>query len=385
MVPPAGSRRLDRLHEPSLELLRRLQAEFGLHELAIEDALKAHQRPKLEQYGDALFVGPHGPDAGRPHRLRRDALFVGRGYVVSVRHGASTSYTPVRERCEASSKALSDGEDFILYAILDFIVDNYMPVIEAIHEEVDEIEDSILDATSPQDQVGRLYQRRRDLLRLRNAAVPLVEVCRRLEQPGLPGIDVAMQPLFRDVSDHIRRSRRRSSRSARSWFRLRDQPHEGQAQQTEVSRRLAAWAAILAVLTAAAGIYGMNRAHAGAGMALRLFPGARRHRRRLRRALLALPEVRLAVRGLCRQRWPRAMTLSSFLGARSASRGISGRGVRPAPDPRVTLRLPDDDGWGWRSSDDGGRDVASLDGGRTTSANTANLPGSVRLGPGHRR
>src|ERR671916_1406504 len=194
------------LHEPSLALLRQLQAEFGLHELAIEDALKAHQRPKLEQYGEALFVVARTAQMidgrlsfGETH------LFVGHGYVVSVRHGASTSYTPVRERCEAAPVALRDGEDFILYAILDFIVDNYMPVIETIQTEVEEIEDSILAATSSHDQVARLYQLRRDLLRLRNAAVPLVEVCRRLEQPGLPGVDTSMQPLFRDVSDHIRR------------------------------------------------------------------------------------------------------------------------------------------------------------------------------------
>src|SRR5215211_6733133 len=163
------------LHEPSLDLLKKVQGQFGLHELAIEDALKAHQRPKIEQYGDALFVVARTAQMvegriafGETH------LFVGRGYVVSVRHGASTSYTPVRERCEASPKNLSDGEDFILYAILDFIVDNYMPVIETIHAEVEEIEDRILAASSSQEQVSRLYQLRRDLLRLRNAAIPLV-------------------------------------------------------------------------------------------------------------------------------------------------------------------------------------------------------------------
>src|SRR5215213_10575631 len=177
------------LHEPSLDLLKKVQGQFGLHELAIEDALKAHQRPKVEQYGDALFVVARTAQMvegriafGETH------LFVGHGYVVSVRHGASTTYTPVRERCEASPKALSDGEDFILYAILDFIVDNYMPVIETIQAEVEEIEDCILAETYTQSRVGRLYQLRRDLLRLRNAAIPLVEVCRRLEQPGLPGL-----------------------------------------------------------------------------------------------------------------------------------------------------------------------------------------------------
>jgi magnesium transporter len=248
------------LHEPSLVILRQLQAEFGLHELAIEDALKAHQRPKVEQYGNALFIVVRTAQMldgqiafGETH------LFVGNGYVVSVRHGPSTTYTPVRERCEAMPEALSAGEDFILYAILDFIVDNYMPVIEAIQGEVEEIEDNILAATSSDDQARRLYQLRRDLLRLRNAAVPLVEVCRRLEQPGLPGIDAAMQPLFRDVSDHIRRVQDEieSLREVLA-FAFETSLMTGQSQQTEITRKLAAWAAILAVPTAVAGIYGMN-------------------------------------------------------------------------------------------------------------------------------
>ena len=251
------------LHEPSLDLLRRLQAEFGLHELAIEDALKAHQRPKLEQYGEALFVVARTAQMlegriafGETH------VFVGQGYVVSVRHGPSTSYTPVRERCEASPTALSAGEDYILYALLDFIVDNYMPVIEAIQTEVEEIEDGILAETYTQSRVGRLYQLRRDLLRLRNAALPLVEVCRRLEQPGLPGIDASLYPLFRDVSDHIRRVQEEieSLREVLA-FAFETSLMTGQAQQTEITRKLAAWAAILAVPTALAGIYGMNFEH----------------------------------------------------------------------------------------------------------------------------
>ena len=248
------------LHEPGLDVLRKVQAQFGLHELAIEDALKAHQRPKLEQYGEALLVIARTAQMlegritfGETH------LFVGRGYVVSVRHGASTTYTPVRARCEAAPKTLSEGEDFILYAILDFIVDHYMPVIETIQAEVEEIEDSILTSVPSQNQVARLYQLRRDLLRLRNAAVPLVEVCRRLEQPGLPGIDAAMQPLFRDVSDHIRRVQEEieSLREVLA-FAFEASLMTGQAQQNEITRKLAAWAAILAVPTAVAGIYGMN-------------------------------------------------------------------------------------------------------------------------------
>ena len=248
------------LHEPGLDLLRQVQKEFGLHDLAIEDALKAHQRPKLEQYGEALFIVLRTAQMldgriafGETH------LFVGQGYVVSVRHGASTSYTTVRERCEAAPKSLSEGEDFILYAILDFIVDNYMPVIEAVQSEVEQIEDDILAERPTQIHVPRLYQLRRDLLRLRNAAVPLVEVCRRLEMPGLPGIDAVMYPHFRDVSDHIRRVQEEieSLREVLA-FAFETSLMTGQAQQTEITRKLAAWAAILAVPTAVAGIYGMN-------------------------------------------------------------------------------------------------------------------------------
>jgi magnesium transporter len=248
------------LHEPGLDLLRQVQKEFGLHDLAIEDALKAHQRPKLEQYGEALFIVARTAQMlngriafGETH------LFVGHGYVVSVRHGASTSYTPVRERCEAAPKALSEGEDFILYAILDFIVDNYMPVIETIQAEVEEIEDGVLSANPTRGQTTRIYQLRRDLLRLRNAAVPLVEVCRRLEQPGLPGVDASMYPHFRDVSDHIRRVQEEiESLREMLAFAFETSLMTGQAQQTEITRKLAAWAAILAVPTAVAGIYGMN-------------------------------------------------------------------------------------------------------------------------------
>jgi magnesium transporter len=185
-------------------------------------------------------------------------LFVGRGYVVSVRHGASTSYARVRERCEAAPVSLSQGEDYILYAILDFIVDNYMPVIDTTRSEVEALEDRVLTAIRRHDS-ERLYQLRRDLLRLRNAAVPLVEICRRLEQPGLPGIDSAMYPLFRDVTDHVRRVQEEidSLREVLA-FAFEASLMAGQWQQNEITRKLAAWAAILAVPTAVAGIYGMN-------------------------------------------------------------------------------------------------------------------------------
>src|SRR4029077_3576950 len=251
------------LWEPSAELLERVQAQLGLHYLAIEDAGKAHQHPKIEQYGEALFIVARTAQLvdgriafGETH------LFVGRGYVVSVRHGASTSYAAVRERCESCPDVLAQGEDYIVYAILDFIVDNYMPVLERIHAEVEALEDTVLATTLSQSDIERLYILRRDLLRLRNAAGPLVEVCNRLEHSQLMLIDKEMKPHFRDVTDHVRRVREEIDELREVLaFVLEASIMAGQAQQTVTARGLAAWAAILAVPTAIAGIYGMNFEH----------------------------------------------------------------------------------------------------------------------------
>ncbi|WOS64247.1 magnesium and cobalt transport protein CorA [Sinorhizobium fredii] len=248
------------LHEPEQQLLRQVQKQFDLHDLAIEDAGKAHQRPKLEIYGDAIFV------VARTAHMVEDQiafgethLFVGRGYVVSVRHGASTSYMAVRQRCESSPAALAHGENYILYSILDFIVDNYMPVVETIHSEVEELEDRLLRSRLDKAHIERLYLMRRNLLKLRNAVVPLVDVCRRHEHLELPGMDAAMEPLFRDVTDHVRRVQEDIDALREVLaFTFEASLMIGQSEQTEISRKLASWAAILAVPTAIAGIYGMN-------------------------------------------------------------------------------------------------------------------------------
>ncbi|MBI5265270.1 MAG: magnesium/cobalt transporter CorA [Bradyrhizobium sp.] len=248
------------LHEPNLALLTSVQKQFDLHDLAIEDANHAHQRPKIEQYGDGLFIVARTAQLiesriafGETH------IFVGEGYLVSVRHGASASYAAVRERCESCPKALARGEDYILYAILDFIVDNYSPVLETIHEEIDELEEYVLSNTITRPRIERLYMLRRDLLRLRNAIGPLVEVCRRLEHDELPMVRPTMQPLFRDVTDHVRHIQERidSMREVLA-FAFEASLLVGQAQETAVSKKLASWLAIIAVPTAIAGIYGMN-------------------------------------------------------------------------------------------------------------------------------
>ena len=248
------------LHEPDRSLLKSVQRQFQPHDLAIEDAAHAHQRPKIEQYGDGLFI------VARTAQLDGDSiafgethLFVGEGYLVSVRHGASTSYTPVRERCESCPRALARGEDYILYAILDFIVDNYSPVLEVIQEEVEAMEQQVLASAMTRAQIERLYLLRRDLLRLRHAVGPLVEVCRRLEHDNLPMVRPTMRPLFRDVTDHVRTVQEQidSLREVLA-FAFEASLLVGQAQETAVSKKLASWLAIIAVPTAVAGIYGMN-------------------------------------------------------------------------------------------------------------------------------
>ena len=251
------------LYEPSYELLARIEAQLDLHYLAIEDAGKAHQHPKIEQYGDALFIVARTAQIVQGQiAFGETHLFVGHGYVVSVRHGASTSYTAVRKRCEACPTTLSHGEDYILYAILDFIVDNYMPVLETTHREVEAIEGRVFEAPLPSMEVQRLYTLRRELLQLRNAVAPLAEVCRRLEHAEVKPIDPEMQPLFRDVSDHVSRVKEEVDALREVLaFTFEASLMVGQAQQTEITRRLAAWAAILAVPTAIAGIYGMNFEH----------------------------------------------------------------------------------------------------------------------------
>ena len=247
------------LHEPSYELLARVQEQLDLHDLAIEDAGKPHQRPKIEQYGDALFIVARTAQMTEGRiAFGETHLFVGRGYVISVRHGASTSYAAVRQRCESCPTVLSHGEDYILYAILDFIVDNYLPVLEAIHAEVDAIEDDVF-SSKIQTDIQRLYTLRRDLLRLRNAALPLVEVCNRLEHADVMPIDKGMQPLFRDVTDHVRRIQEEIDALREVLaFAFEASLMTGQSQQTVITRQLASWAAILAVPTAIAGVYGMN-------------------------------------------------------------------------------------------------------------------------------
>ncbi len=251
------------LLEPDEALLHRIQQQFTLHDLVLSDAATPHGYPKVEQYGDALFVVARTAQlVGGRVAFGETQFFLGRGFIVSVRHGASTSYAPVREHWESCPAMLSAGEDFILYALLDFIVSNYMPVLQAISEEVEAIEDIVLERQLSRGDIERLYLLRRDLLRLRNAGGPLIEVCRRLASLDLPQISAGMRPHFRDITDHVHVVEERidSLREVLA-FAFEASLLMGQDHANHVAKKLAGWAAILAVPTAVAGIYGMNFQH----------------------------------------------------------------------------------------------------------------------------
>jgi magnesium transporter len=246
--------------EPTEQDLRTLQAQFGLHELAVEDALSAHQVPKLEVYGQSLFVVlrtaalEQGKVAfGETH------IFVGEDYIISVRHGASESYAPVRQRCEASPQLLRHGVDYVLHALLDSVVDNYLPVVNAVVEEVDGIEERLLEDRLDRQDIERIYELRRELVRLRRVAAPMVEVCSRLRHVELPFIDKNMRPYFKDVLDHVVRVNETIDGMREVLSFAFEAAHLLESsRQSAVTRAFAGWAAILAVPTAIAGIFGMN-------------------------------------------------------------------------------------------------------------------------------
>jgi magnesium transporter len=250
------------LNEPSADVLREVQREFGLHDLAIEDALSAHQRPKLEVYEGSLFVvlrtvqllpGGIGLEFGETH------VFLGERYIVSVRHGSLKSHIGLRARCEATPQLLNKGPGFVLYALMDFIVDQYLPIVEALEEQLEVLEDEIFGEQFDRNTTGRIYRLKRDLLALKRAVSPLVDVCNRLMRFDVSLIPEDTRPYFRDVYDHVVRMNEMID-NLRELLTTALEANLSliSVSQTEHTKRLAAWAAIIAVPTMIAGVYGMN-------------------------------------------------------------------------------------------------------------------------------
>jgi magnesium transporter len=250
------------LHEPDEELLKEMQKEFGLHDLAIEDAHSAHQRPKLEAYGDTIFIvlrtaqmnyKEHHADFGETH------FFFGSNFIVNVRHGSSISYKEVRSRCESTPELLSKGPAFALYAVMDAIVDQYYPVIETLEQELIEVEEEIFGKKPSRNTTQRIYELKRELLEVKRIITPLTDICNRLMRFDIKLIPDDTRPYFRDVYDHALRinemldnTRDLVTAALEANFSLTS------ISQSEVSKKFAGWAAIIGVPTMIAGIYGMN-------------------------------------------------------------------------------------------------------------------------------
>lgn len=249
--------------EPTSDEMQVLGRVFGLHPLAVEDALNARQTPKVDVYGDQLFV------VAKTAHLEGDRIaygetdfFVGSQHLITVRHGSARAHTELRAQLEATPGLLAHGVDYVMHAVLDFIVDGYMPIVDQIEEELQAIEQRALDAFLSRAEITRIFALRRSLMKFKKMLGPMAQVASALEHHDLPCIDTEVRMYFRDVRDHIQRTEtlvdglREVLTSVFEIASLLEQQRQG-----VITRQLAAWAAILAVPTAIAGIYGMNFEH----------------------------------------------------------------------------------------------------------------------------
>ncbi len=243
-----------------LEPWRRL---FDLHPLAVEDAVKGQQRPKVEEYGDALFAVMRLADwVAADISLGEVAVFCGPRYVLSVRSGSKLHFLGVRERCEREPELLAQGPSFVLYALMDAVVDRYFPIIDLLEAELEEIEQSIFTRGAQRDNIQRLYELKRRLMKLRRAVAPMVEMLLKLHGGRTPPLCARTGDYFRDVADHLARIQA-AIETVRETIATAIQANLSMVaiEDSDVTKRLAAWAGIFAVATAFAGIWGMNFEH----------------------------------------------------------------------------------------------------------------------------
>ena len=248
------------LHDAAPALLLKIQEEFDLHELAIEDALKAHQRPKLETYGSSLFVVVKTAQMldeqvsyGETH------FFVGSNFLVSVRHGCTQGYAQLRARSEQTPHMLAKGPAYALYALLDFIVDNYQPVMTHFENAFKALEADIFKGQFRSEAIERLYDLKTQLNELRDAVTPIEDIAQQLTRLHADLIPKEMNPYYRDIHDHVAREIATLD-SLREMLTTAMQVNLAlvAVRQNEVVKALAGWGAVLAVPTVVFSLYGMN-------------------------------------------------------------------------------------------------------------------------------
>ncbi|MFD8014851.1 magnesium and cobalt transport protein CorA [Streptomyces sp. NPDC058955] len=263
------------LHRPTEEELHSLAAEFDLHELAVEDALEAHQRPKLERYGDTLFVVLRAArylDAQEEVDFGELHIFVGPDFLITVRHGAAPDLSAVRRRMEGNPDLLALGPEAVLYAILDTVVDGYAPVVAGVQNDVDEIETEVFGGDPAVSR--RIYELSREMVEFQRATRPLVGMLHGL-MAGFAkyGTDEELQRYLRDVADHVTHTSERVDGFRQALTEIltvnatlvtQQQNAEMRAlaeagfEQNEEIKKISAWAAILFAPTLVGTIYGMN-------------------------------------------------------------------------------------------------------------------------------
>lgn len=248
------------LYEPDEALMKQMQGEFGLHELAVEDAHSAHQRPKIEAYGDALFIVVKTAQAVCGHvEFGETHLFLGPRYLVTIRHGASMSHAPARQRCERNASMMALGPSYPLYATLDFIVDNYMPVVHDFRSELDKLEQDIFAEDYRRQTIQALYDLKQELTALKMAVTPMQDILGQLQRLQPPTVHEDVRVYLRDVSDHVARVNEATD-TMREMLTAAMSVNLAlvTVAQGEVVKRLAGWAGLLAVPTLMASWYGMN-------------------------------------------------------------------------------------------------------------------------------
>jgi magnesium transporter len=240
--------------------VEKMQEEFGLHDLAVEDARHGHQRPKIEEYGDTLFVVMHLVETDGPELTAGEvSIFVGHNFVLSIRNRSKQNFLGVRERCEREPELLRLGSGFVFYALMDAVVDLYFPVIDDLEFQLESIEDHLFDKGSALSNIARLYELKSKVMVLKHAVMPLMEATGKLHGGRVPQVCVSTQEYFRDVYDHLVRinSTVDTMRDTITTAILVSQSTVS-IEQTVINKQLAAWAAIFAIATVFTGIWGMN-------------------------------------------------------------------------------------------------------------------------------
>jgi magnesium transporter len=251
------------LKDATPEELAQMQRQFDLHDLAIEDARKGHQRPKIEQYGNCLFLSMHLVEPNNGHcdelNVGEVMVFAGPNYVLSIRNRGKADFLGVRKRAETEPELLRLGSGFVLYALMDAVVDRYFPVIDVLEDELDGIEEDIFGKGDARANIERLYHLKRRLMVLHRSVAPLLEAMGELRGPRVPQWIARVQDYFRDVADHLARIDA-SIDTIRETVSTAIQVNLSMTgiEENAVSKRLASWAAIFAVWTALAGVWGMN-------------------------------------------------------------------------------------------------------------------------------